>query len=246
MTAAHLLSVVVIASVVAVEVCMHLSQDNESEIVYDRFFSRPAPHRGGFFVEAGALDGKRYSNSWFFEKCLGWCGLLIEGNPANFRDLVTNRPSAIKLHTALCADGEEVDFIAGGGATAGAVAAMDRKFLDRWHHTTTPQIVRVPCITLAHALCLHGITEIDFLSLDVEGSELDVVRHIDFTRVRIRVIIVEQDRYNMTKVLEVRRLLQEQGYSLDRLAIRRSDLFYKEPSTVRIPCRPCRSYSFSE
>jgi hypothetical protein len=45
----------------------------------------------GTYVELGAFQGRAESNSAFFDLCLGWKGLLIEGNPAHYSKLVQNR-----------------------------------------------------------------------------------------------------------------------------------------------------------
>jgi hypothetical protein len=61
----------------------------------------------GVFLEMGAFDGVVESNSRFYERCLGWEGLLIEGNPTMFNRLIkeNNRPTADKLHVApTCSD----------------------------------------------------------------------------------------------------------------------------------------------
>lgn len=46
------------------------------------------PQRNGFFIECGALDGEIRSNTLYFERYLGWTGLLIEGDPSNFNAMV--------------------------------------------------------------------------------------------------------------------------------------------------------------
>ena len=47
------------------------------------------PNPKGSFLEIGALDGVTFSNSIFYEECLGWQGLLIEGNEVNYNAMVS-------------------------------------------------------------------------------------------------------------------------------------------------------------
>eukprot|EP01031_Cornospumella_fuschlensis_P032780 gene32780-39633_t len=56
------------------------SQNKEDLWLYEKIFSRlPVEEQiGGTFLEIGALDGVTYSNTWFFEKKLGWKGILVE------------------------------------------------------------------------------------------------------------------------------------------------------------------------
>lgn len=225
--------------------CEHMSQSGESKIIYDRFFSKPAPLRNGVFFEAGGLDGKLYSNSWFFERCLGWTGLLVEGNPANYNQIKANRPSTIALHQAICREEKRVDFTISGGAIAGSMSHMPGSFLRQWHGQMHPKTVSVYCGPLAHALCLLGITEIDFFSLDVEGAELEAIESIDFSRVNIHVMIVEADEHNRTKNERVREHMFANGFVCEQGVVERSDLFVnsKWPLPAKIN-RPCHSYDF--
>ncbi|MFM6153396.1 MAG: FkbM family methyltransferase, partial [Sphaerospermopsis kisseleviana] len=64
----------------------------------------------GFFIEIGAYDGIRLSNSYFFEK-IGWKGILIEAHPELAKQCKVNRPNSITLHTALGeTDGGNINF----------------------------------------------------------------------------------------------------------------------------------------
>ena len=73
--------------------CISLQVD-----AYQHFFQGV---HGGTFVEMGALEGFRFSNTYSFEKVLGWNGVLIEANPESCRALAVNRPKTINLCTAL-------------------------------------------------------------------------------------------------------------------------------------------------
>ncbi len=244
-----MLQLVMIAAtgVLALRRCEHASQSGESAVIYDRFFAHPTPARDGFFVEAGALDGKFLSNSWFFEQCLGWRGLLIEGNPANYISVKENRPHTTALHQAICRHERLVNFTVDGGAVAGSMSHMPGSFLRQWHGRMDPRTVTVYCAPLAHAFCLLGVNEIDFFSLDVEGAELEAVASIDFSRVNIRVMIVEADEHNVTKNNAVRDIMERNGFLLERGSIDRSDLFVsaKWPLPQKMH-RPCHSYQMAD
>jgi hypothetical protein len=232
-----------LAVAVATNVCEHKSQSEESQIIYERFFSKPSPHRNGFFVEMGGLDGVLFSNSWFFEECLGWRGLLLEGNPANYNAMVLNRPHTTNLHMAVCRKEQVVQFTVGGGAIAGAMQTMAASFLQKWHHTTQPRTVDVYCGPLAHQFCLLGIVEIDFFSLDIEGAELEAIASIDFTRVSIHVLVVEADEHNPDKNEAVRDILRRNDFELFTDVVPRSDLFVNKIwPRPRRPHMPCLNY----
>ena len=76
--------------------------------------------RRGVFVELGAYDGYKYSNTFVLERCFGWRGVLIEANPANFARLQKSPyRSATKVHSAVCNRTGWVNFTTSGGVEAG-------------------------------------------------------------------------------------------------------------------------------
>jgi hypothetical protein len=83
------------------------SRYNEDKTVYETLFKNKMDSSiKGTFVELGAFDGSIESNSMFFERCLGWKGLLIEGNPENFKKVLTNRPLSHRMSFAPSCDAE--------------------------------------------------------------------------------------------------------------------------------------------
>lgn len=81
------------------------SNTNEDKKMYERFFKKRIEEgdfngRVGTFIELGAFDGLHETNSRFYEACLGWEGLLIEGNPVVYESLLVNRPSTHKMSLA--------------------------------------------------------------------------------------------------------------------------------------------------
>jgi hypothetical protein len=82
---------------------MYFSQCGEDKFLEETFFSNK---RNGTYIEMGALDGKLYSNSKYFEDHLGWKGILIEPHPEKFKDLEINRPNN-HLFNELVSDANE-------------------------------------------------------------------------------------------------------------------------------------------
>jgi FkbM family methyltransferase len=183
------------------------SQSNEDQALFHRYFRSPLVCHG-VFVEIGALDGIRYSNSYFFERALGWKSILIEANPISYEQLVRNRPGAINVHAAMC-PGRDTAFI-GTGATGGVVGTMSSAHGHAWLHNTD-KAIRVPCKTFNDIFSRHGITHINVFVVDVEGGELSVLQAMDW-RVRVDVWVIELDGTNNAKDLRVRHLLLAHGY----------------------------------
>lgn len=156
----------------------------------------------GFFVEVGANDGINQSNTFYFERYMGWTGLLIEAIPDLAEACRKNRSQCIVENCALVAD----DYLAetvemqycnlmslvkgamGGPEKDGAHIQLGRQFLKEGEETYS---VRVVARTLSWVLDKHCIKNIDLLSLDVEGYEGQVLKGIDFNRHRPVYMLVE-------------------------------------------------------
>lgn len=137
--------------------------------------------RNGVFVEVGVgLDGLFQSNTAFFEKERGWDGLLIEPVPTSCVKIRNNRSArvieaAVVLHegvTSICIDAEHPDL----------------------SHSPRPgedaTLVCVPAYDLVQ-IAREAARPIDLLSIDTEGTELDVLESNDWTLYRPAAVIVE-------------------------------------------------------
>jgi FkbM family methyltransferase len=159
------------------------------------------PRWGGFFIEAGANDGRSQSNTWYFEKYYGWTGILIEPIPALADQCRKNRPGSIVENCALV----PADY---AGATIEmrychlmslVKGAMKSEAKDLAHIKAglevqpgvTPYDLQVPARTLTAVLDQHRPPRIDLLSLDVEGFELSALKGLDFERYRPRLMLIE-------------------------------------------------------
>lgn len=195
------------------------SQDKEDEFLLQHFFENIC---GGTYVELGALDGVKYSNSHLFHYGLDWRGVLIEPNPKNFRALRRNRPKDDTFNYAVCASSSKVHFVGDRkrGATSGVLEFMDPSFVKEWHpDIDIAKLPTIDCKSLSDILdesMLVPGQAIDFLSLDVEGAELEVLRTLNFTKHIFGVIFYE----NGGKDEDIKKLLDEHGYEFRFRALR--------------------------
>lgn len=135
----------------------------------------------GVFVDVGAGDGIRGSNSLYFET-LGWTGLCVEADPRNQAPLAT-RECAIRYCAVSSASGEQTFSMYDPKPSWSGLG-------DRGHGYT---ITRVDCRRLEDLLAEVGIDRIDLLSIDVEGTELDAWSSFDPARHRPGIVIIEYD-----------------------------------------------------
>ena len=84
------------------------SQDDEDVTAEARYFHNL---HNGTFLELGALDGIKFSNTRFFEEQRGWRGVLIEPNREEFEKISRTRPDAVAVHAAICDRTQDVHFI---------------------------------------------------------------------------------------------------------------------------------------
>jgi len=175
--------------------------------------------RDGFFVELGAQDGARTSNTRALEERLGWRGVCVEADPLNFRVLRYHRPKCATVRAAVGAKrGTKVSFESGGlrGAAFGGFGGATGFARYRGRGAPSGTKIEMETMTLTDVLrSARAPREIDYLSLDVEGAEVDVLEGLDSNVYVVRAISVEHN-FEETKRQRIFDLLSSRGY--DRVA----------------------------
>lgn len=163
--------------------------------------------RSGYFVEIGANDPQRWSQTFHLEK-LGWTGVLVEPQP-DLADLLRQQRKA-NVYAVACSAPE-----AGKVMTlhlAGIFTSLDSNRAVGCKGT-----IDVPVRTVDEILTeSRAPSPIDFLAIDVEGHEIEVLRGFDFARWQPRLILIEDIVLNM----RLHRFMQAHGYKW----IRRTDI----------------------
>lgn len=154
--------------------------------------------RSGFFVDVGAHDGIRFSNTCYLERVLGWQGICIEAQPDTFQQLRRNR--SCKCVQA-CVD-REIGMVeyAPRGMVAGIISAEtdNASFGDEGE-----DVLQLPTQTLESILDAQGAPQvIDYLSVDTEGAEERVLSSFDFGRYRFRAMTIERPNKTLMSLLE--------------------------------------------
>ena len=166
--------------------------------------------RNGFFVEFGATNGIDLSNSYLLEKDYGWSGILAEPAKCWHADLQRNRNCFIELNCVWSESNSKLVFNEARSAELGTI----HEFSSNDFHSKARengQLYEVSTISLGDLLEKYGApAEIDYLSIDTEGSEFEILRDFDFSRHTFHVITCE---HNFTPVREkIYDLLVSNGY----------------------------------
>jgi FkbM family methyltransferase len=193
----------------------------------------------GVFVDVGAHDGVYFSNTHFFEKVLDWTGICIEANKNIFQDLKNNR-KCICLNVAADNVNSEKMFTSIEGecnALNGLTEYYNDMHLKRIELETgnvNVSEVQVECRRLEDIFTMYDIRHVDYMSIDTEGAEMAVLQGIDFDKVDIRIIGVEEN-YEHESIL-VREYLYSKGYMF-RAKIQGDAIFIK-PEYPFVPESP--------
>ena len=179
----------------------------------------------GFFVEVGANDPRERSQTWHLEQA-GWSGVLIEPQP-DLADELRSRRTA-KVFAVACSSPDNA------GRTLPLHVAGPLSSLDRQHMapgSAPAGVINVPVRTLDSVLEEAGVpVAFDFLSIDVEGHEIEVLRGFDAAHWRPRLILLEDHVADLSK----HRYLGKAGYRIIR---RYENNGWYVPAKSAVTCR---------
>jgi FkbM family methyltransferase len=180
--------------------------------------------RDGFFVEFGATDGIELSNSFLMEKEFGWTGILAEPARCWHEALKANRSSHIETGCVWRQSNETITFNESdlpALSTISTYTSADHNHQIRGRGTTYP----VTTISLTDLLDKYNApTSVDYLSIDTEGSEYEILKAFAFDRYRFKVITCEHNYTAMRD--QIFDLLTAKGYTRKFIGLSKWDDWY--------------------
>jgi FkbM family methyltransferase len=188
---------------------------SKSQICQDVFvacqlglWKKTSAHR--YFVEFGATDGITMSNTYIFEKRFGWDGLLIEPARVWKSRLIANRSSDFDFRCVFNATGQKVEFNESENAVYSTIQNFSKIDTHAQERITGGKYI-VDTVTLNDVLENHNAPKIiDYLSIDTEGSEFEILKNFVFSKYSIGVITCEHNfGVNREKIKE---LLEFNGF----------------------------------
>ena len=173
---------------------LSFSQNNEDQIIIDWFGSYV-----GTFIEAGINDGIVFSNTYALA-LMGWSGIGVEPSPEAFKRAKFNYRDMpkVKLYNYAATGRHEgpIEFFESGTHLkqndVALLSTVNKKELERWKGTdNTFEKTLVKARPIKSIIEDSGFDTIDFLSLDLEGSECEVLEQIDLAKYKTQAVCIE-------------------------------------------------------
>ena len=178
----------------------HLSEAENSQdlMVIDQLNFK----KKGFFVEFGAGDGQKFSNTYLLEKHFSWDGIIAEPCKYFHKKISENRNCIIDFRAITNITGQNVDFIESGNKH---YSKIKNNFYDKKSYT-------VKTTSLMDLLKYHNCPKkFDYLSIDAEGKEEEIINSLDFNKYKPRIISIEHN-YKNKKKKSIFDILKRNGY----------------------------------
>jgi len=190
---------------------MYFSQAGQDRWLEENVFRG---QRHGTFAEIGAYDGRTGSNCLHFEAARGWTGFMVEPSPA----LMAKARAARRCPGVECAVGPEegeaefLHVLEGYTMMSGLAEHFDpgMKATVQNGPGHKGEMLQVPVRRLDDLLDEHGLSQVDFISLDVEGAEVAILAGFPFDRYRVTAWAIE----NNTGTAEIPKIMAGAGYDL--------------------------------
>ena len=183
-----------------------------------------------FYVDIGANDGITASNTAHFDLNLGWNGICIEPHPWAFGKLEINRQKSTNLNLCISESEDFVDFLVINGYSemlSGIQKCYHQNHLERIErelktHGGTKEIVKIKSKPLSKIFNEYNVKKVDYLSIDTEGSEYEILNSINFDEVDIRVISTENSSQK-----DIKQFLKDRGYFFAEMVCN-DEIYYKK------------------
>ena len=197
------------------------SQSGQDKTIKEFFFKNK---KKGFFIEIGAYDGIQGSNCYHFEKFLNWEGIAIEPSSIQFKKLKKNRKCKL-FNNAISNEIKEVEFIEvveGLTQMSGINDKYYKKNFDFISSDKKSKIQNHSLKTITFEQVVPQGIDIDYLSIDIEGGEMDLLNSKNFNKNNIKLVSLEN---NTPAELNFKNFFQEKKFIyFDRIG--NDEIFY--------------------
>jgi len=157
-----------------------------------------------------------FSNTYLLEKQFGWNGILIDPIPSHFESMKINRKCKL-IHGAITVEKQDSVLIEELPASDLSMSVNERKLFKKIHEVKAFTLLEIIDQNLAS-------NEIDFLSIDIEGNDLDILKSLDLNRYKIKAVCVEHNfREGSDKIKDY---MDKNGYDLVYSEFSKNDYWF--------------------
>ncbi len=185
--------------------------------------------KNGFFIEIGAGNGKHLSNTYLLEKEYNWDGILVEPNKSSFKACTNLRHCRVINKLILNSEVATVLFhekrIGEFSFSEGYGNKNSNDVIDSY------EIESIKFEEIFRDFSI--IPDIDFLSIDTEGSEVEILSSINFSKYRPNIICIEHNYVKSNRVY-IKNFLKSKGYIIAYSGISLWDSWFVREPNVRI------------
>ena len=166
--------------------------------------------KGGYYIDIGSNSGEKSSNTAVLDKEFGFKGLCIDPFPTDME----NRTCHVINKALYKKDGEILEFI-GKGSTLGGLSIGMNKNSMHYDQTSKMEKTKIETVNPLTLFKQYNVPKvIDYLSIDTEGTELDILKEIPFDIYCIKYIHVEHN-FEEPRRSDIRKYLEKVGYKFE-------------------------------
>jgi FkbM family methyltransferase len=193
------------------DLLLQFNGSSKSQLKQDIFvLSETGFKRNGYFVEFGATDGVTLSNTHLLETKFDWKGIVAEPLRSKYSSLIQNRTCHIEDLCVWSESGKLLEF----NETPNSDFSTIKEFSSSDLHSEARkggEIFNVKTISLYDLLEKYNAPKyIDYLSIDTEGSEYEILKNFDFEKYIFKIITCEHNHSQMRE--KIYNLLTNKGY----------------------------------
>ncbi len=188
----------------------YFSQEGEDVLLSRVFDKKQTP---GFYIDIGAHHPLTLSNTYFFY-LKGWRGINIDAKPGTKALFDKHRPEDINIESGISNKDGLMDYYI---FEESAYNSFDSAYVSQISNKSKLiETKKTKVTTLNAVLSKYNVKEIDFLSLDVEGSELNVLQSFDLNTFKPKVFVVEDHSFliDQPDKSPIYRFMQSKNYML--------------------------------